>query len=121
MKKTKNKNGSASFYTHPVEDNNYVDSKLIYTFREKLVPVWKKKSARYNVYNIQNEIHFSHNLSVLEHKTLNPLQVFLYSCTDGYKVFNFFNDKLSVVFPKRYQFIFQPLLTDWQSKCIKRR
>lgn len=65
------KSGSASFYSHPVEANSYVDSKFIHTYIENINANLKKYSAKYNVYNNQNKFHFSYNLPVLGHKTLN--------------------------------------------------
>lgn len=52
------KKRSTSFYSHPVEGTNNVDSKSIHTLS------LKKKIARHNIYD-QNKIHFCHNLTVL--------------------------------------------------------
>lgn len=54
-----------------MEANSYVDSKFIHTYIENINANLKKYSAKYNVYNNQNKFHFSYNLPVLGHKTLN--------------------------------------------------
>lgn len=56
------KNDPTSFYSHPVEGTNNVDSKS--HLKRKVSAGLKKKIARHNIYD-QNKIHFYHNLTVL--------------------------------------------------------
>lgn len=96
--------GSAPFYSCPVEANDYVDKKFIHNYREKSANLKKKNFIQQDtLFQNKIEIHFPYNLLLSKPKVHH-----MYFYIDGYLVFNLFDDRLSVVCPKSYQFIFQP-------------